>query len=405
METPRSLLVTTSFPPEPGGIASLMGNVAQALPRPPLVLAPQPAASVAARGGLRGWPDRHAENAVHVERVRLPHSRLTARVSYRALWSIHPCLYYLWHFWRPADSLARRHSVAVVQCGHVYVGLVALALQLRRRLPYVVYAHAQEIRVDRPAGLPRLDRLIRGLVLRRASAVFVLSAYTGQQVLRWGVKPGRVARLPVGGLPGASPAATVVTRPGPKTLLTVARLVPRKGIDTVLAALPQVLASYPDAHYVVVGSGPDESRLRSLVRQHGLDGKVRFVGAVGREQLAAHYAECDLFVMPAREAADGEVEGFGLAFLEAASFGKPAIAGRSGGQQDAVLDGLTGLVVDPHDPAAVAGAIVRLLEDGALRMRLGRAARDRVERECTWEQTARCVQDTLERVVRLGSPR
>jgi len=170
-------------------------------------------------------------------------------------------------------------------------------------------------------------------------------------------------------------------------LLTIARLVPRKGIDDVLGALADVRRSVPDVAYVIAGSGPDRTRLESIVHRNGLESSVRFVGAIADDELPLWYSLGDVFVMPSRSEPP-DVEGFGIVFLEAAACERPVVAARAGGVPDAVADGVSGLLVSPGDALALARAMTELLSDPARRAELGRRARVRVLAELTWDAVA-----------------
>jgi phosphatidylinositol alpha-1,6-mannosyltransferase len=163
-----------------------------------------------------------------------------------------------------------------------------------------------------------------------------------------------------------------------RVMLTVARLVPRKGIDVTLRTLALIAAEYPDLVYVVAGEGPMRAELETLAQQLGVEDRVLFLGRV--ENLAVWYHACDLFVMPNRQMPDGEREGYGIVFAEAGFAGKPVIGGLSGGAVDAIEDGVTGLLVDPTAPTAVAGAIRQLLHDPACAKVMGEAGRERALR-------------------------
>ena len=180
-------------------------------------------------------------------------------------------------------------------------------------------------------------------------------------------------------------------KPHHKVLLTVSRLVERKGIDTVLRTLPEVARRAPDVQYLIIGDKKKEAqehkRLEKIAREQGVTDRVRFLGAVPPDELPRYYNVCDVFVMPSRENPP-YVEGFGIAFLEANACGKPVIGARSGGIPDAVLDGETGLLVEPDDEAALAEAIHRLLCDIPLARRLGRNGRQRIQEEATWRHAA-----------------
>jgi phosphatidylinositol alpha-1,6-mannosyltransferase len=171
-------------------------------------------------------------------------------------------------------------------------------------------------------------------------------------------------------------------------ILTVGRLVERKGHDIVIRALPAIVERVPTARYLIVGNGPNETALRQLVRDVGLDPEqVRFCGRIPAEQLAAYYSLCDAFVMPNREVG-ADTEGFGIVFIEAGACRKPCVGGQSGGAGDAIIDGETGILVDPTSPSAVARATISLLTDSQLSARLGGAARSRIETNLQYSHVA-----------------
>ena len=168
-------------------------------------------------------------------------------------------------------------------------------------------------------------------------------------------------------------------------LLTVARLDFHKGIDTVIRALPAIRAAVPGARYAVAGVGSRRAALEALVAELGLGDAVRLLGFVPEADLPALYNAADVFVLASRRH-DLLVEGFGISCVEASASGLAVIGSRSGGIPEAVREGETGLLVDPDDPAAVAAAAVRVLEDEALRRRLGAAGRAAVEHYYNWDR-------------------
>jgi phosphatidylinositol alpha-1,6-mannosyltransferase len=182
---------------------------------------------------------------------------------------------------------------------------------------------------------------------------------------------------------------------GATVILCVARLVPRKGQDMLIRALPMVRRSVPNAVLLVVGQGPDEARLRKLAQRHTEPGTVRFAGGKSHTETPPYYAAADVFAMPCRTRKAGlEAEGLGIVFLEAAAIGLPVVVGDSGGAPDTVLDGRTGRVVDGTDPAAVAGALTDLLLDPG-RAAMGAAGRDWVRDTWSWDASARHLVELL----------
>jgi phosphatidylinositol alpha-1,6-mannosyltransferase len=271
-------------------------------------------------------------------------------------------------------------------------------------LPVFIAAHGKEL-LHEPLARIRLaqsvyDR-IRSRALQGARGFFPVSQRTAQLlaasvarasvdicVVSNGVDPEQFQPRDARALR----AELVGSNDGP-VLLSVARLVTRKGIDTVLRALPAVLKEWPGATYVILGDGPDYSRLAQLAGELGLTKSVRFIARSIRP-LADYYNACDLFVMPAREE-PGDIEGFGLVFLEAGACGKPVIGARAGGVTDAILDGVTGLLVPPDDSVALATAMGEVLRNPERAAAFGRAARARILRECTWDHAAARIAERL----------
>ncbi|MCF6508347.1 glycosyltransferase family 4 protein [Blastococcus sp. MG754426] len=183
---------------------------------------------------------------------------------------------------------------------------------------------------------------------------------------------------------------------GAPVVVCVSRLVARKGQDVLVAGWPQVLARHPSARLLLVGGGPDEAKLRRAVAARGLTGSVVLTGPVDHAELPAHYAAGDVFAMPCRTRRGGlDVEGLGMVFLEAAACGRPVVAGTSGGAPEAVRDGVTGHVVDPRSPAAVAAAIDRLLDDPVRARAMGAAGRAWVEQRWSWTSIAATFDELL----------
>jgi phosphatidylinositol alpha-1,6-mannosyltransferase len=281
-------------------------------------------------------------------------------------------------------------------------GLVPALLAPLLSLKVIIAAHGNDIIKKKSAYRGWLFRR----TFNRSHAAVAVSRYTAEALADQGVHRHKVVFIPNG-------VDTSVFRPqeksadlirryglqGKKVLMTLARLVPRKGQDQVIRALPEVSDAVPEAVYLIAGRGRYEKELRTLARSVGVQDHVIFAGFVAPDELVAHYNLADIYIMPSREIArDGSVEGFGITFLEANACGVPVIGGRSGGIPDAVVDGETGLLVNPLDSGDIAAAIVRLLTDDDYARRLGHGGRERVLRELQWEQIAR-------RFLRLEGPR
>jgi phosphatidylinositol alpha-1,6-mannosyltransferase len=183
-----------------------------------------------------------------------------------------------------------------------------------------------------------------------------------------------------------------LVREGELMLLTVGRLQLRKGHDLVLKTLAAIDRHLHPLRYVVVGDGTEAVRLQELASALGVADVVTFVRNVQPNDLPAYYATADIFVHPNR-VEDGDFEGFGLVFLEAAASGLVAIGGASGGTPEAVADGDTGLLVSGTDVEEMRRALLTLILSPSLRARMGAAARLRVSRDFTWERAAQQVRE------------
>ena len=170
------------------------------------------------------------------------------------------------------------------------------------------------------------------------------------------------------------------------TVLCLSRLVPRKGQDMLIRALPEIRRRIDGAVLVIVGGGPYEKRLRELAHRTGVDRHVVFTGTVPAAELAAHHTIADVFAMPCRTRGGGlDVEGLGIVYLEASATGVPVVAGRSGGAPETVRDGRTGFVVDGTSVTAVATAVSGVLADRDRAAAMGAAGREWVSTDWRWD--------------------
>lgn len=169
-------------------------------------------------------------------------------------------------------------------------------------------------------------------------------------------------------------------------IISVGRLVHRKGQDRLVEAMAEIVRKVPHAKLVFVGEGPHRKELDRLVAQHQLKDHVIFIGRINYQELPEYISMGDVFAMPSRSRLMGlEVEGLGIVYLEASACGLPVIGGASGGAPDAVIDGVTGYVVDGNDLSAIAHRTVELLDSPITREKMGRAGRSWVIENWRWE--------------------
>ncbi|GMK37703.1 hypothetical protein PCCS19_07570 [Paenibacillus sp. CCS19] len=275
---------------------------------------------------------------------------------------------------RYVQRMHRNEDPDITVYGYILIGFIGLLLRVFSGRRYVISTHGMDMLMFRKYfGLNQIIKLI----LRRADGVLTNSEYTKRLVEQYGVDPSRIGLVN----PGVEAIFNREVKnaellrqhglEGKYVLLTVGRLVTRKGHDRVIESMPAIMQRIPNAVYVIVGDGPERGRLEQLAKKIGVSEAVRFVGSVdGSERLNDYYNLADQFIMVCRELEEGDVEGFGIVYLEAASVGVPVIGGKSGGASEAVLDGETGLLVAPESHAEITAAIVRLAGDTVLRDRL-----------------------------------
>ena len=379
-----TLLLAHDFPPMGGGIARLHGEVARRYPRGELIVStPQDRDAADVDAQFNGAVDR------------LPMGRRGAKtLPGLLLWS------------RRATALARQHHVRFVFCGNVKpAGYPARWVFERMRIPYCVFLYGADLLSEQHKYHHSAFKRRSGRAILGGAAVLVaISSWTRDLALTVLGELGldghgqRLRIVPLGTdpdrfRPGLDVAALrarfALPDGGARWLLTVARLEPHKGVDTVIAALPAIVAQAPDVRYAVAGSGPERERLEKLAHKIGVADRVQFLGEVGDADLPALYNLASVYVGASRRAERIGVEGFGISLVEASACGLPVVAGNSGGIPDAVRDGETGFLVPPEDTAAVSGVVCRLLGDAALARRIGAAGRAAVERHYNWDRVVR----------------
>lgn len=365
------VLATLEYPPQTGGIATYLANVAACFPKGAVhVLAPE--------GGDTHASDMRSDAPIY----RRP--LLGKWVRPRWLSAL---------YW--TDWLVRKERADMLVVSHLLpMGQVARLLKRHRGLPYAVIVHGMDVALALEAGGTK--RAQARAVLEDAQLVVANSAYTAHLAESAGAKKERVMIVrPCPGFPTyltVPPGRLETVRQyyalgGGFRLLSVGRLVSRKGFADAIEALALLRERGRDVSLAIVGDGPERGRLEDLAKTRGVADHVTFTGKVPDDDLPALYALCDAFVMAPRSVG-ADVEGFGIVYLEANLMAKPVIASRAGGVPDAVIDGKTGLLVAPGDPDAVAKAVAALMDDPALWERLGRDGRARVLEEFTWKLQA-----------------
>lgn len=280
-----------------------------------------------------------------------------------------------WQVLRKSLSLIKRYRIGILCIGELnssaWLGELCRKLTGVRLLYYI---HGEEVTTRFQAGSFGRKRLQH---LQRADAIIAVSSFTRQTLIDLGLPEERIHLL-------ENAVDTTHFSPGARDqiflerwgvrnkrlVVSIGRLIPRKGFDRSIEAWPSVLERHPDAHLMIIGSGPQRAELETLIRQRNLQHAVTLAGPLSEDDLLAAYRSSEFFMMPNRTLPDGDTEGFGLVFLEANACGRAVIGGRAGGAVEAVRDGQTGLLVDANLPGNIADAAIRLLGDDTLRQRL-----------------------------------
>jgi phosphatidylinositol alpha-1,6-mannosyltransferase len=380
--TSPSLLLAQDFPPIGGGIARAMGELARHAAAGDLLVS---------TGREAGSERFDATCTARIDRVPVPSARLR-QIAGLARWAFR------------ARTLARESGAGFAWAGNLKpAGHVVRWLAARDGLPYGLIVYGLDLnRLRLQAERSTLKRRAARRIIGAAAGTVAISGWTADNFRALALQLGlpdaaeRVRIVPLGVdadrfCPSAERASlrARLGLSGPRQwALTVARLVPHKGVDVALDLVAELVRGGLDLGYLVAGEGPERTTLEHRALALGIADRVRWLGRVPDEALPGYYAAADLYLGLSREAGP-QAEGFGLALLEAQASALPVIAGRSGGTAAAVADGVTGLLVPPADLPALIQVTRSLSQDEGRARAMGLAGRARAEREFSWERVLR----------------
>ncbi len=387
----RQLLIAWDYPPHIGGIQTLLNSIYSPIGSKCVVLAPYTKEYYKF--------DLLSENEI-----------IRAGFSMNIPPAIGLPFYWGTSFIKALVKIMKNSKIEMIHCGHIRCGITGYFLKLFLKVPYIVWVYALEITDRRFMPLNRF-------ILRNADKIITISHYTKNIIKTFGIDDKKIDIIypPVSDGFLASISSEIISREylrnryalsDKKIILTVARLTELqryKGIDMVLKALSIVKRRYSDFYYIIWGRGELKEFYLKLAGEYGLGDRVIIDVGVSDDELPLYYSACDLFIMPSREERRPRgilAEGFGIVFLEANACGKPVIGGRSGGIPDAVLDGETGILVDPTNVDEIASAIIKLLTDEELAKEMGRKGRERVLREFTVDSAVKKLMRVIDEVER-----
>lgn len=385
----RVLLLTETYAPEIGGIQNYLSElVAQLSPAHTFVLAGKQARII--QSDIEDW-----DKAQKYKIVRFG----TSRFSFPN--------------WRPAykqlEKAVSDFQPEVIVCGKaLFEGRAAYRIFKKTGIPYVVMTYGMEINMWLKIRKIKRDLLN---VLENAQSVFVINEYTKNRLVKELTAKGIVdcKNKFVKMYPGvdsyyAQPSGDTkklreeLGVEGKKVIVTVCRIVYRKGIDVVIKAMKEIKKDVPNVFYLVLGDGPEKDSFEKLAREIGVDDSVKFLGKVSREKIRAVFNISDLFVLTPRDV-NGDMEGFGIVYLESAIAGLCVVGSKSGGVPEAVINAQTGLLANENDVSDTAEKIIKLLKDDVLRQSLANNARARAVTDFSWQKRGVLFRGAVEAVI------
>ncbi len=397
----KTLIITDLFPPRSGGVSIQAQNIARYLEGDTTVLTPA---------------HHNTESIDSNERFttfRLAPLRGLANIIYNLMYLVSPICAKTFHFYRASKKIIKSHKTDVVHCIQPQMALIGFLLQLTTKVPYIVYVNGPEFGGDRkllrknllkPWLMLRsfLGNKLRVFLLKRSAGIIANSGYTKDQVVVQGVHPDKIEIIN----PGLTKMNNSSCRPADllselrlqnrKIILTVGSLIPIKNQQAVIRVLPQIRQIIPNISYLVVGDGSEKELLQLLSEQLGVSEMVYFVGKVPHETISTYYQIADVFVLPSKECkTNREFEGFGMTILEANFFGLPVVGAKTGGIQEAIMDGETGLLVDPDDPNDLFEAIIKILTNPEYAKQLGDQGKRYVENGKTWSHAVKRIENHI----------
>jgi phosphatidylinositol alpha-1,6-mannosyltransferase len=364
----RTLFITNDFGPRAGGIETFIIGLIQRLPHASTIV------YTSAQGDTRDYDAAWlTEYGVRVIRDRAKILLPTPRIS------------------RSVTQLIKREGIETVAFGAAApLAIISSALRRAGVRRIVALTHGHEVWWSKVFPFTVAMRRIGSTT----DALTYLGEFTRKAISAALTPRARDAMVKIA--PGIdtdhfAPVDATILREslgltGKRVIVSVGRLVHRKGQDYLIEAMSAIVREIPQAHLVLVGEGPYREHLVKLVQKYSLDDYVTFIGRIQYAELPKYICLGDVFAMPSRSRFRGlEVEGLGIVYLEASACGLPVIAGASGGAPDAVIEGVTGVVVDGEDSAAIAVAAINLLNDPERAAKMGQAGRDWIVAKWRWQ--------------------
>lgn len=375
----KSLFITAFFPPSLGGIQNYMWQVCKLLPKNKTVVLTMPEKNSQEFDKIQ--PFKIYRKDFYVSRFRPSWFPLVKIIS----------------------GIINKEKIQLLQFSHLAPWcIVGLFFKKIKKIPYIIYLHGVDLFEPQKSQIKKKLAL---LVLKNASKIIANSEFLKNEVIKLGIKEKNIFVVN----PGINYKKFIYSREkienlrkkynlfDKKIIFTLGRIIPRKGQDMVIKALPKVIKKIPNVIYLIGGDGEYKKELEKLVSKLNLERKVIFLGSISdvEDTKACYFYLSDVFAMPTREIKrEKDVESFGIVYLEASACGKPVIGGRSGGAAEAVIDGKTGFLVKGANVDEIARAIIKLLLDEKQAKYLGDEGKKRAEK-FDWKNQVKKLQEAI----------
>ena len=385
------LLITIEFPPETGGIENYTYNLIKRIPNS-IVLAPN----------VPNADKFDNKQDFKIIRKKILYHRqhwlFKNRFYANSIGYLITSIALIWHSWH----IIKDEKPDLILCSDsIPVGIVIGLLYKINKIPYIVFSYAKDVLFLQQ--MPFMKTLL-GITFTNSAKVIVISEFTRKLIMDLKTKKSNTSKInpcvdsnffkPM----NVSNLKEQYGLSDKKIILTVARLDEMKGNDMVLRSMPEVLKKTPNLMYLIAGNGQNKNQLEKLTSELNLDDHVRFVGYISDEELPIYYNLCDVFIMPSRNV-KRDPEGFGIVYVEASACEKPVIGSRMGGIPDAVIDGVTGILVDPLNTKDISNAIIELLSNEKKAEEMGKAGRARAVEQLNWDTAAQKLRNVCDLVI------
>jgi len=395
------LFISDNFPPVIGGSSTVYDQICKNNADKIVALSSRTTPQGFEKTEIEHYDQTCGYLMYRINQLRVPHNN--SQTNTTAFMSVASEISLMLKVMLKITQLCFKHKVKTICVGElVYGGWIVLFSRYLLGKKTILYTHGEEISQESGG----LYNKYRGVFLRSAHKIISVSLFCKSQIVSlYHVSPGKIEIISNGVdtqrfKPGPRDHALLETHDIKKTdkvILSVGRLVKRKGHHNLILAMQQIVQQTANAKLIIIGSGEEQLNLINLSQQLKLDQAITFLNNIDDEKLIHYYQSADIFTMPNITLEDGDTEGFGLVFLEANACAKPVVGGQAGGAIEAIIHNKTGLLVDGYNVAEIAQSIQRIINDAPLHKNLSKQAYEYVQ-SATWQQKSKIFSHIIAKI-------